>query len=208
MIKDSNFLPKNKDQETEEEKMKAKIEVASNKFGEKEIIALEKKSLGEEWIYPDAEEYYRQALENPRHIHIFLRRGEKLEGYLHAVPHDEVAEEEDMREADPEFAKDPERYYIETMEIDPELQKTLRGGKLFFQMLHTLFDEAEKRFGVNKFSMHARVSTGMSQAVRRYFGEMITKVRRIEKWKFYNYEEPTDYMEGTYNRNREKNKPA
>lgn len=180
--------------------MQTRIEIVSA-FDEavyQGILDVKKRSMPADWEYDDAAEYYKEALENPRNISIALRKGKEMLGYLLAVPHNDIYEDEDVREADPGFSPDPERYYIETMEIAPELQKTLSGGKLFFKMLHILFDEAEKRFGVNKFSMHARVSAGMSEAVRRYFGDMITAVRRIENWRFYKGQEPTDYMEGTY----------
>ena len=45
--------------------------------------------------------------------------------------------------------------------------------------------------------MHARVSSGLSQALRKLYGDMLTGIRRIERWPFYNGEEPTEYIEVT-----------
>lgn len=201
MVNDDSFLPKtNNTTERREDKMQPKIEIVSafDKAVLKGILDVKKKSFPDGWEYEDAAEYYKEALENPRNIHIVLRKGKEMAGYLLAVPHNDVALDEEMMEADPEIKGDAERYYIETMEIIPELQKTLSGGKIFFKMLYKLFDEAETRFGINKFSMHARVSAGTSEVIRKYFGDMITEVRRIENWRFYNGQEPTDYMEGIY----------
>jgi hypothetical protein len=177
---------------------KIKIVSAFNEAVYLGILEVKKKAMPADWEYDDAMEYYKEALENSNNIHVILCKGKEMMGYLLAVPHNDVALDGEMMEADPEIKGDAERYYIETMEIVPELQKTLLGGRLFFKMLHILLAEAEKRFSINKFSMHARVSAGMSRAVQRYFGDMIKTVRHIENWRYYNGEESTDYIEGTY----------
>ena len=46
--------------------------------------------------------------------------------------------------------------------------------------------------------MHARVTTGLNQALRKIYGDMLTLFRWIDKFHFYNYEEPTEYIEVTY----------
>lgn len=170
------------------------IHTADEKFI-KELLAMQDKAYPEGWQYADAEDYYRKMIQDPENLNIILKEKEKLIGYILAIPHNNAMTE--LKEVDPLMAEDSERFYIETMEMLPEIQKTLGGGKLFFRMLGKLFAEAEKR-GIHKFSMHARVSTGLSNSVQRYFGKMMTEVRRIEKWPFYNGDESTDYMLGTY----------
>ncbi len=64
-------------------------------------------------------------------------------------------------------------------------------------MLSKLIEESMAR-GCNKVSMHSRVDNGLSQVIQRYYKDMVTLVRRIENWKYYNGTEPTDYIEGTY----------
>jgi len=161
----------------------------------KSLLEMQDKAYPAGWEYEDAEEYYRKMIESSENINIILKEKEKIIGYVLLVPHNKVREE--LLADDPRMEEDSNRFYIETMEIDPEIGKTLAGGKLFFKMLGKVFEEAEKK-GINKFSMHARVSTGLSKAVQRYFGTMMTEVRRIENWPYYNGQEPTDYMLGTY----------
>lgn len=64
-------------------------------------------------------------------------------------------------------------------------------------MLDAVGGEAIKR-GLCKFAYHARISTGLSRALRKVYGDMLTQFRRIENWPFYNGEEPTEYIEMTY----------
>jgi len=111
-------------------------------------------------------------------------------------------QDEELRQADPALTKDFERLYIETMEIVPEYGRSLAGGRLCMMMLQTLAVEAAAR-GINRFSMHARVTTGFNQALRKIYGFMLTQFRTIENWPFYNGEEPTEYIEATYRRRSE-----
>lgn len=173
------------------------ITTASDEFL-KALLEMQDNSYPEGWGYDDAEQYYRKMIESTENINIVLKEKEKILGYALLVPHNQIREE--LLADDPMMEEDPNRLYIETMELDPEVGKTLAGGKLFFKMLGKMFDESGKR-GINKFSMHARVSTGLSGAVQRYFGSMMTHVRRIENWPYYNGQESTDYMLGTYEKN-------
>ncbi len=170
------------------------IHEASDSFI-KELLEMQDKSYPAGWQYEDAAEYYKRMIESPENINIVLKEKEKVIGYVLVIPHNDVVTE--LREVDPLMKEDLNRFYIETLEIVPEIQKTLAGGKLFFQMLGKLFEESGKR-GINKFSMHARVSTGLSKVVQRYFGKMMTEVRQIENWPYYDGQEPTCYMLGTY----------
>lgn len=161
------------------------------------IVSVYKSAMPETWHYADMEEYYDGQLHNANAIHILLWKGEMPIGYLLAIPHNEAIREEELRAADSKLIEDPERLYVETMEIVPQFQKSLLGGKLFLMMSKALLDEAGKR-GIHKFSQHARVTSGLSRAFQKLHGDMVTQVRRIENWPFYNGEEPTDYIEGTY----------
>jgi len=153
--------------------------------------------MPESWHYADAEEYYGRQLCNKNTIHILLRRDQRPIGYLLAIPHNDAAHDEELRQADPDFTEDLDRLYIETMEIVPEYGRSLIGGRLCLMMLRSLVEEAGKR-GINRFSMHARVTTGLNQALRKIYGDMLTQFRTIENWPFYNCEEPTEYIEATY----------
>ncbi len=164
--------------------------------GLRDIVAAYRKAMP--WQFSDDADYFREMLHDKECVHVLLRKGGAPAGYLLAKPHAAAARDAELLEADPQFIPESDRYYIETMEIASELRNTLAGGKMFYRMLHAMFDEVKRRFGINRFSMHVRVGNGASSAVQRYFGDMITPIRRIENWKFYNGEDAADYLEGTY----------
>lgn len=149
------------------------------------------------WQYPNAEDYYGEQLRNKNTIHILLRRDGVPIGYLLAIPHNEAVEDEELRQADLALTNDSERLYIETIEISSQYTQSLIGGKLCLMMLRALHEEAGKR-GVVKFSMHVRMTTGLNVVLRKIYGDGLTLFRTIENWPFYNFEEPTEYIEGTY----------
>lgn len=151
-----------------------------------------------EWKqYPDAREYYGQALKNPNYASVVLLEKGEVVGHIMVIPHNECLEDSAFRAADPEFVSDSERYYFETVAITPEVSQTLSGGKQLFLMLVALFREVRARFGTNKYSMHARIKNGVSRFVRKKRNWKVTKIRRIEKWP-YNGNEPSDYIEAEY----------
>jgi hypothetical protein len=162
-----------------------------------EILMVSRDAEPESWRYPNAEEYYGESLRNENTIHILLRRNQRPIGYLLAIPHNDAVHDEELRQADPDLTEDPDRLYIETMEIIPEYGRSLVGGRLCLMMLRCLVAETGKR-GINRFSMHARVTNGLNQALRKINGDMLTKFRMMENWPFYNCEEPTEYIEVTY----------
>lgn len=168
----------------------------------RDILAAYFDAMPESWHYLDAEEYFGRLLGDENTIHILLRRDERPIGYLLAIPHDAAVNDKELQQADPELTEDPDRLYIETMEIVPEYGRSLAGGRLCMMMLQTLAEEAAVR-GLNRFSMHARVTTGLNQALRKIYGDMLTQFRTIENWPFYNGEEPTEYIEITYRRRSE-----
>ena len=191
MIGDNSFLPKNKETIEKKEVPMQTTEVVSVYTPQylSAILEIDKESFEEQ--YEDVEEYYRKALENQENINVFFKDGEKLVGYLLAIPHSAAYEE--MKKDDPEMKDDSKRFYIETCAVLPEYRK----GTGFLRMMHKVIEEAERR-GINKFSMHARVENGLSETLQKYFGKMFTTVRRIENWPYYYNGEPTDYLEGTY----------
>lgn len=150
------------------------------------ILQILRNSFPEEWIYDDAEEYYGRMLRSPKSINILLKDSERKVGYLLAIPHNDAVEE--LKEDDPEMKEDPSAYYIETVGILPEY----RNKKGLPLMLQTLIDECKKR-GINKISLHARVSNHLSEIIQKKY--RTAGLRRIREWAYYHFEEPTDYME-------------
>ena len=178
--------------------MKAKIERRFNWKILKDVINLENSSFPKEWIYDDAEEYYMKMLKDKNNINIFLEDKGKRIGYILAIPHNNILEE--LKKEDPELKKDSKKYYVDTIEILP----WYRGGKGVFLMIQLLFDECKKK-GTKKISMHARVNNGLSRVIQRKYNAI--NIRRIEKWPFYNLNEPTDYIEILIKNNEETCKP-
>ena len=85
---------------------------------------------------------------------------------------------------------DSARYYIETIAILPEY----RGKNGFSLILKALGQELGQR-GLHDISLHARVANSFSAIVQKKI--KVTKIRRVENWKYCNNEEPVDYIEGT-----------
>ena len=154
---------------------------------------------GMPWHFANAEDYFREMLAAADNINILSYDDDdnKPVAYLLGKPQDLAAQDKELTNADPEFKSDPERFYIETMEMIPEVQKSLAGGKLYMRMSYAMLEEVLKR-GKIKFSMHARIDTGLSKAFRRHWGRMVTDSRVIEKWPFYGYKEATEYLEAEY----------
>jgi len=151
-----------------------------------DIVRIHSNSFPAGWVYADAREYYSIMLRNKSNIHIIFNDNGKRAGYLLAIPHDVAIEE--LKNDDPEIEKDSGKYYIETIGIIPES----RGKKGLSFMLQKLVEECRDR-GIKRISLHARISNNLSEIIRKKFE--IIKTRRIEKWRYYNFEEPTDYIE-------------
>jgi len=152
----------------------------------REIVIIKRDSFPHGWAVRDAEEYYGGMLRSEKNIHIILNDNGKKAGYLLAIPQSDAVEE--LKNDDPGMKKDPKGYYIETVGILPES----RGKKGLSLMLEKLVGECRKR-GINKISLHARIINNFSKIIRKKFGT--AEIRRIEKWRYYNFEEPTDYIE-------------
>ena len=157
-----------------------------------DVLTAYRSAMPESWHFPDTDEYYAGQLRNRNSIHVLLKKNSLPIGYLLAIPHNEAIADAELRSADPKLFAELHRLYIETMEIAPEYARSLVGGKLCLMMLRTLHEEAWKR-GINKFSMHVRISTGLNMALRKIYGDMLTTFRKIDNWPFYNGEEPTEY---------------
>jgi len=152
----------------------------------RDILFIEHNCFPKEWIYDDAGEYYKKMLENKNNINILLKDQGKSLGYLLAIPHNEAVSE--LKNDDPGLKEDSMRYYIDTVGILSEF----REKGYFSIMFECLASECKKR-GINKISMHARVNNKFSSKMQKKL--RITEIRRIEHWRYYNFEEPTDYID-------------
>ncbi len=151
------------------------------------ILELEKVCFPVEWQYPDAREYYQEMLEKPSAIHLFLESEGKCVGYLLAVPQDDV--HEDLVVHDPEFTKDKNCYYLETIGVHPEYLGQ-GGGKM---LVSALVDEVRRRGDMDKISAHARTLNGFSLSIRKSFSKDIIEIRDIDHWHFGGGE-PYEYI--------------
>ncbi|NTW27130.1 MAG: GNAT family N-acetyltransferase [Candidatus Moranbacteria bacterium] len=154
-----------------------------------DILLLEKKCFPLEMQYERnvAIEYYKGALKNSDNINVFLKEGAETIGYVLAVFHDNGFDE--IHEYDKEFKKQKDFFYIETIQVLPE--KGGRGGAK--KLLMAACKEAQKR-GINKFSIHARKTNGLSETVKKLFEGKTITVREIESWNPANGE-PYEYIE-------------
>lgn len=132
--------------------------------------------------------YFTEALADESNLNIVLQDelGAVI-GYLLAIPQSRACEE--LRPWDPAMQDDPERLYLEMIQVLPEQ----RGKNHAFRLFQAVCAEAEKR-GIFRLSMHARTITGLNDYLRRLFAE-IRFLRRLENW--YGSGEPFDYLEAT-----------
>lgn len=142
----------------------------------KNVLLLEEKCFPVEWQYgAEAVGYYKEKLENPANISIFLKIGDEVVGYILLVPHGDVAEE--LEEYDPSYEKKENTYYIETIQILPE-KRGIGGAR---KLLVAGCEEANK-IGINSFSIHARTLNGLHDRVKKIFEGKIDTIRKIDKW--------------------------
>jgi ribosomal protein S18 acetylase RimI-like enzyme len=137
------------------------------------------------WGCSNPDEYYNQKLRETSSVLITLEDAGKSVGLLVAIPQNEAVEE--LRTEDPEMKEDPSGYYIENIAILP----SYRGKKGLSKMFSALKVEMKNR-GVERISLHARISNNLNMAVRNNF--KVVGARIIENWKFYNNQEPTEYI--------------
>jgi ribosomal protein S18 acetylase RimI-like enzyme len=151
-----------------------------------DILFINSLSYPTTWEYSDARNYYCQLLQKKSTISIFLKDRDKNIGYLVAIPHDDAVVE--LIDDDPEMADDSNRYYVESVAIIPEY----RGRKGLNEIFRTLSRELAKK-GISQISLHARVSNNLSRIIQHK--AHVTKLRRIVAWRYYNYDEPAEYIE-------------
>ncbi len=151
-----------------------------------DIVRIDRDSFPAGWEHGDAKEYFSEILKNENNIRIILKDEGIAVGYLVAVPHNDARR--DLQDDDQFIQEDAFRYYIESVAILPAYQ----GKKGFFKMFETLIKELKNK-GVCKISMHARVLNNFSAIIQKE--TKVTRIRKIDRWKYYNYEEPTDYIE-------------
>jgi len=155
----------------------------------KDIVRIDRDSFPQGWAFSDAKEYFAEILKNESSVRVILKNDKITVGYLLAVPHNDA--KRDLEEDDPVMQEGDSRYYIESVAILP----AYRGKGGLAKMLDTLLEELRKK-AIYRLSMHARVLNKFSDFIQKKM--KATQIRRIEKWKYYNYEEPTDYIEATY----------
>jgi ribosomal protein S18 acetylase RimI-like enzyme len=154
-----------------------------------DIVRIERDAFPPEWHYRHTEDYYRAKIEKADTIAVLLRERGKSVGFLIAVPHSDAGRE--LTGIDPSLREDPAKYYIEAVAILP----ACRGKKGFPAMLGSL-QEALRRKGLNRVTLHARVSNNLSSNIQKNME--IVEVRRIDRWKYYNCLEAADYIEAIF----------
>ena len=165
---------------------KAEVESSINESLINDIVRIDQDSFPEGWVFPNAKEYFSELLKNKNNVRIILKNNEETVGYLIAVPHNEARK--DLENDDPLMPEDAFRYYIETVAILPNYRR--RGGMK--KMLKSFVNELKEK-SIDKISMHARVLNKFSDFIQER--TKVTQIRRIDRWKYYNFEEPTDYIE-------------
>lgn len=137
----------------------------------------------------EVQAYYEDLLKNPTTVCATSVVGGKIVGFITAMPHnDAMVDAVDYKEHDPDMGQDDQRYYVEASAILPEY----RGQNLYPKMLADLYSKIRAK-GIHKVSRHARVSTGYSDMVKK--NHKVTANRTVPKWRYYNYEEPAEYIE-------------
>jgi ribosomal protein S18 acetylase RimI-like enzyme len=162
-----------------------------------DTVLIDRISYPEAWAYKDAEEYYGKMLRKKNNIYIVLRDDERRVGFLFVIPHKNAVAE--LRSDDPLMEIDSATYYVENVAI----LSGYRNKKGFSKMFEILRGELRKR-NIFKISMHARVSNNLSSNIQRNMN--IIKIRRIDAWRYYGFEEPTDYIVATWPAGKEKSR--
>jgi len=130
-----------------------------------------------------------EYLQAPNFIHMFLKRGNEVIGYLFSLPHDYVVNE--LKNDDPLMRKDSGRYYIDQVAVIPEERK----GLAFLHLGYALLDELSTR-GLNRVSSHVLATNGLHKIIGRIFNNMITERRFVYLPRYG--DDLFEYMEVTY----------
>lgn len=152
------------------------------------LVELHRQAFPAHMQSADPASYFAEALGDERHLNIVMQDpAGTVIGYLLAIPQSLVFEE--LRPWDPGMRDDPERMYLEMIQVLPGQ----RGSKRGLSLIRMACAEAEKR-NIFNLSMHARTTTGWSGYLHRVFAQ-VRFLRRIENW--YDSGEPFDYLEAT-----------
>jgi ribosomal protein S18 acetylase RimI-like enzyme len=169
--------------------LKAEVVRRFNEVIVKDIVTIDHGAYPEGWEYDDVEAYYSEALRDENNICVVLKHQERTVGFLVAIPHNVAVAE--LKSDDEFMEQDPKSYYIENVAIHP----AYRGKNGLSVMLETLRDELRTR-GVSRISLHARVSNNLSKNIQKNM--KVIRIRRIDAWKYYDYQEPADYIEAEW----------
>lgn len=137
----------------------------------------------------DNEEKIVKNLSEPLNINIFLKKGERVVGYVLATPHNDALRE--LRDDDIELREDADRYYFDKITVVPEYRK----GFVFLKLVYAIIEEANRR-GFYKFSSHVLSNNGLNRVLVRIFGKMLTERRNV--FLALDGNAPFEYMEMTY----------
>lgn len=155
------------------------------------ILRLEKECFPNSWQYENAEEKYKKNLESLSDINVFLLEGgSNIVGYALAVPQNRVVEE--LSPYDKDFVPNEECYYIETVEISPDIQG--RGG---LRPLINSTISAIREAGGKEVSIHARILNHFDQKIQNLMlddGVKCLVSRKLEHW-FFGGNEPYNYIQ-------------
>jgi hypothetical protein len=130
------------------------------------------------------EEAGHAVLTHPGAIHLLLKAGETIIGYITALPHDESYSIDHGN--DPLMVKGSDSLYVESIAILPE-KASLKG---ILQLMNTIILEADKS-GYQIITMHARVGNGLSSVVQKKYKAKF--IRRVDN--YYELGEPFDFLE-------------
>lgn len=152
------------------------------------LVELHRKAFPPRLQCADPALYFAEALADERNLNILMEdQAGTVIGYLLGIPQSQVFEE--LRQWDPQMRDDPERLYLDIIQVSPEQ----RGKNHALRLFQAVCAEAERR-RFFKLSMHARTANGINLYLQRIFAE-IRSLRRIENW--FGFGEPFDYMEAT-----------
>jgi ribosomal protein S18 acetylase RimI-like enzyme len=151
----------------------------------RDTVSISRDSFPPGWSCGNSEKLYGQVLRRHHTVLIVLRDNKSNVGFLFAVPHNDAVE--DLKNDDPLMKEDANTYYVQNIAILPGYRRKLALGKI----LALLREELRKR-DIFTVSMHARVSNGLSRTIQDRI--KIVEIRRIDTWKYYGNEEPTDYI--------------
>ena len=151
----------------------------------KDVVSISQDSYPPGWSCGNSEELYSQVLRRHHNILIMLRDDERNIGFLLAVPHNDAVGE--LINDDPLMKENPDTYYVQNVAILPAYK-----GKMGLRKIFAILREELRKKDIFIISMHARVSNGLSRTIQDHM--KIVEIRRIDTWKYYGHEEPTDFI--------------